>query len=156
MESQQRNAETNESNVLRELPGKRVLITGVTGFVGKVVLEKLIRQVPDIGAVTLLIRGNRRHGTAAERFASDVATASVFDRLRVDDPERLENFLDCRVQCVTGEITEPFFGMTEARFRELAAETDAVINVAASVDFREPLDRALAINALSLRNITEL
>ncbi|XOZ33763.1 fatty acyl-CoA reductase [Halomonadaceae bacterium KBTZ08] len=156
MESQQRNAETNESNVLRELPGKRVLITGVTGFVGKVVLEKLIRQVPDIGAVTLLIRGNRRHGTAAERFAGDVATASVFDRLRVDDPERLDNFLDGRVQCVTGEITEPFFGMTEARFRELAAETDAVINVAASVDFREPLDRALAINALSLRNITEL
>ncbi|MGM0449771.1 MAG: fatty acyl-CoA reductase [Pseudomonadota bacterium] len=155
MESEQQSAEGTESNVLRELQGKRVLLTGVTGFVGKVVLEKLIRTVPDIGGISVLIRGNRRHATAAERFANEVATASVFDRLRVDDPEHLDDFLDNRVQCVTGEITEPFFGMTQGRFRELAAETDAVINVAASVDFREPLDRALSINALSLRNITE-
>ncbi len=156
MESVQPSTDRTESNVLRELQGKQVLITGVTGFVGKVVLEKLIRAVPEIGGITLLIRGNRRHATAAERFTNEVATASVFDRLRVEDPERLDSFLDNRVHCVTGEITEPFFGMTESRFRELAAGTDAVINVAASVDFREPLDRALSINALSLRNITEL
>ena len=155
MESEQANAAASESSVLGELQGKRVLITGVTGFVGKVVLEKLIRAVPDIDGITLLIRGNRRHGTASERFANEVATASVFDRLRVDEPERLDTFLDSRIQCVTGEITEPCFGMTRARFQELAAETDGVINVAASVDFREPLDQALAINALSLRNVTE-
>lgn len=156
MEPEQQSTAAGESHALRELHGKRVLITGVTGFVGKVVLEKLIRAVPDIGSIKLLVRGNRRHASAGERFTNEVATASVFDRLRVDDPERLDEFLDYRVQCVTGEITEPLFGMTEARFRELAAETDAVINVAASVDFREPLDRALSINALSLRNIAEL
>lgn len=156
MESEQRHAADSDSSVLQQLQGRRVLLTGVTGFVGKVVLEKLIRTVPEIAGITVLIRGNRRHSTAAERFSNEVATASVFDRLRVDDPQYLDRVLDNRVHCVTGEITEPFFGMTEARFRELAADTDAVINVAASVDFREPLDRALAINALSLRNITEL
>ncbi|HBM50095.1 MAG TPA: dehydrogenase, partial [Marinobacter sp.] len=48
------------SRVLEQLRGKKVLITGTTGFLGKVVLEKLIRAVPDIGGIYLLIRGNKR------------------------------------------------------------------------------------------------
>ena len=36
--------------------GKNVLISGVTGFVGKVLLEKIIRTVPEFGRIYLLIR----------------------------------------------------------------------------------------------------
>ena len=35
---------------------KNVLISGVTGFVGKVLLEKIIRTVPHFGRIYLLIR----------------------------------------------------------------------------------------------------
>lgn len=38
--------DASSSKVLGQLRGKRVLITGTTGFLGKVVLEKLIRAVP--------------------------------------------------------------------------------------------------------------
>ncbi len=48
MATQQLNPEAS-SKVLERLRGKHVLITGTTGFLGKVVLEKLIRAVPDIG-----------------------------------------------------------------------------------------------------------
>ena len=41
------------------LAGQRVLITGTTGFIGKVLLEKLMRDVPRLGGVVLLLRGNR-------------------------------------------------------------------------------------------------
>lgn len=55
MATQQLNPDAS-SKVLERLRGKHVLITGTTGFLGKVVLEKLIRAVPDIGGIHLLIR----------------------------------------------------------------------------------------------------
>src|SRR5690554_5117482 len=149
-------ADTSSSKVLGQLRGKRVLITGTTGFLGKVVLEKLIRAVPDIGAIYLLIRGNKRHPDARSRFLEEIATSSVFDRLREADSEAFDAFLEERIHCVTGEVTEAGFGIGQEDYRKLATELDAVINSAASVNFREELDKALAINTLCLRNIAGL
>ncbi|MDX1799802.1 MAG: fatty acyl-CoA reductase [Marinobacter sp.] len=144
------------SKVLENLRGKHVLVTGTTGFLGKVVLEKLIRTVPDIGGIHLLIRGNARHPKARERFLNEIACSSVFERLKMQDADAFESFIDSRVHCVTGEVTEPYFGMPAERFEALAGELDAVINSAASVNFREPLDKALAINTLCLNNVAQL
>jgi alcohol-forming fatty acyl-CoA reductase len=133
--------------------GKRILLTGATGFVAKVLLEKLIRTVPDLGRVVLLIRPGEQ-GDARARFEREIAASSVFDHLRAVRPAWLERVLAERVDCVTGEITAPGFGLPAARFEALAREVDVVVNAAASVDFREPLDQALAINTLSLRHVT--
>ncbi|PSN29015.1 putative fatty acyl-CoA reductase [Blattella germanica] len=40
--------------------GKNVFITGGTGFIGRVLIEKLLRSCPDIGNIYVLIR--RRKG----------------------------------------------------------------------------------------------
>lgn len=156
MVKQQKGAGVSSSKVLEQLRGKHVLITGTTGFLGKVVLEKLIRAVPDIGGVHLLIRGNARHPDAHSRFLAEIATSSVFDRLRQENGEAFEVFLEERLHCVTGEATQPGFGLQPEAFRKLADSIDAVINSAASVNFREELDKALSINTLCLENIAEL
>lgn len=140
-------------NVRAALTGKRILLTGSTGFLAKAVLEKLIRAVPGIGGITLLIRAGNGKASARERFDLEVATSSIFDRLRAEQPAWLERFFTERIECVTGEVTEEGFGLPAARFAELASRIDVVINAAASVDFREPLDHALAINALSPRHL---
>ena len=143
-------------SVRTELSGKRVLVTGSTGFLAKVVLEKLIRSVPDVGRLILLIRRGRDGSTARERFEREIATSSVFDRLRAEQPDYLQRFFTDRIECITGEVTEIGLGLPASKFVELAGRVDVVINAAASVNFREPLDQALAINALSLHNITAL
>jgi len=145
-------------NVHAALSGKRVLITGSTGFLAKVVLEKLIRSVPDIARVVLVIRGGRgkTNGDARTRFERDIATSSVFDRLRAERPAFLAEFFAERIECVTGEVTAPCFGLKLTEFNALARRVDLVINAAASVNFREALDEALAINALSVQHIAEL
>lgn len=153
MAMQQVNQDESSSKVLGQLRGKRVLITGTTGFLGKVVLEKLIRAVPDIGGIYLLIRGNKRHPDARGRFLNEIATSSIFDRLREADLDGFEAFIEDRVHCITGEVTEPCFGMSKDACSKLAGELDAVINSAASVNFREELDKALSINTLCLENI---
>lgn len=47
--------------------GRNVLITGVTGYVGSLVLEHLLRVCPDVGRVYVLIRG-KRNQTAKKRL----------------------------------------------------------------------------------------
>lgn len=156
MTKQKEAAGVSSSKVLEQLRGKHVLVTGTTGFLGKVVLEKLIRAVPDIGGIHLLIRGNKRHPDARNRFLDEIATSSVFDRLRQENPAAFEAFLEDRLHCVTGEVTQSGFGLAPEAVRELAGSIDAVINSAASVNFREELDKALSINTLCLENIAEL
>lgn len=146
---------TTQLSVPAALSGKRILLTGATGFLAKVVLEKLIRTVPDLQGVILLIRGGR-DGNARERFTRQVASSSIFDSLRAERGSWLDRFFDERVECVTGEVTEPHFGLGAERFLDLALRTGLVINAAASVNFREPLDQALAINTLSLHHLTAL
>ncbi len=132
-----------------------VLITGTTGFVGKVLLEKLLREVKDCGPIILLMRGNSAYPSAQQRFLNEVLESKVFDRLRELWGEAFRQQVASRVECVTGEITERYFGLSVTEFDALAARTDLLINSAASVNFREPLGDALKINTLSLRTVVD-
>lgn len=144
------------SVVKQQLAGKRVLITGTTGFLAKVLLETLIRQVPEIAEFVLLIRGNREYPSAQERFQGEVLSSSIFEPLRVQDPGNLYFLCNEKIRCITGEATEPNFGLSEQEFSDLASSVDIVVNSAASVNFREEMDQALSINALCLLNMTKL
>ncbi|MAY34478.1 MAG: dehydrogenase [Spongiibacteraceae bacterium] len=147
---------TPPSAVERSLAGKNLLITGTTGFLGKVVLEKLIRDLPQIGGIYLLIRGNRHYPTARERFIAEVMSSSVFGTLRQQSRAALERFLHDKVRCLTGEVTEPRFGLSPEAFQQLADQLDLIVHSAASVNFRERMDVALSINTLCLHNIVAL
>jgi len=144
----------NKSSIIKQqLINKRILITGCTGFLGKVLLEKIIREIPDVASITLLIRGNAKYPTAEERFKHEIAPASIFDALREQDPIALNKIFEDKIQCVTGEITEHNFGLGQHQWDELSQQVDMIVNSAASVNFREALDQALAINTLSTYNL---
>ncbi|KZY58586.1 hypothetical protein A3752_11610 [Oleiphilus sp. HI0081] len=148
---------TQESSMVKEtLKGKNILITGCTGFLGKVVLEKIIRSTPDVASIHLLIRGNARYNSAQERLEQEVLSSSVFGHLKSLDEQAFKNFCLTKLNIVSGQLTDKLFGLDEDSFDELASKIDVIVNSAASVDFREPLDKALAINTLSLKNIIEL
>jgi len=134
------------------LAGKRILITGVTGFLGKAVVEKLLRQVTDIGQIVLLIRKGR-FDSAEQRCEEDVFSSSIFDRLR---QQQGADFWKGKVSVVDGELTQRRFGLSQDAFDDLGQQLDMIINSAASVNFREALDQALSINTLCLNNLCAL
>jgi fatty acyl-CoA reductase len=39
--------------------GKQILLTGCTGFIGKVLLEKVMRSMPNFGMLYIMVRGKR-------------------------------------------------------------------------------------------------
>jgi hypothetical protein len=139
---------SNEISVKEQLAGKRIMITGTTGFLGKVVIEKMIREIPDVEKIILVIRGNDRYPTARERFDNEIAVSTIFDRLKDDSPAYFRQFCLDKIECVTGELTEKNFGLSREDFTLLAGRVDVIIHVAGCVEFREQLQRALMINTL--------
>ncbi len=147
---------TKNSVVKEQLKGKHILITGCTGFLGKVLLEKIIRSVPDVGGVHVLVRGSSKYKNGRERFDEEILTSSVFDHLKANNIDAFDAFCEDKLNVVTGELTEPQLGLSTAAFQALAKKVDLIVNSAASVNFREALDKALKINTLCLNNIVEL
>ena len=65
------------------------MLTGCTGFIGKVMVEKLLRSIPKIGKIFLLVRGKRSQ-TATDRV-KEILTSKIFSKLKKDMGE--ENFM---------------------------------------------------------------
>lgn len=55
--------------------GRNVLITGGTGFMGKVLIEKLLYSTPDIGNVYVLMRPKR--GKSVAQRLEDILRLAV-------------------------------------------------------------------------------
>lgn len=127
----------------------QILLTGATGFLGKVVLYELLRRADelDIGRVYVVARGRR--GTPAEaRIRSRVFPLPFFAAL---PPGRLD-----RVSVVTGDLCEPDLGIARPTWRDLLGSLTHVIHCAASVDFDLPIAEAAAINTTGALQMLEL
>jgi thioester reductase-like protein len=62
--------------------GRRVLITGTTGFLGKVLLEKILFSLSCVDKVYVLIRA-KEGSNLLERFKKEIVSSPCFDRLRL-------------------------------------------------------------------------
>ncbi len=129
-------------------PGTRVLLTGVTGFVGKVVLEELLRRREELGVerVYLLIRPRRRK-SPADRFDQYVATSPCFSLLE-------PGWHDFCVP-VAGDVTSAGLGISDDDAETLREEVTHIIHCAASVKFDLPLAEATTINIKGALGVLE-
>jgi len=142
------------------LAGKGVLLTGSTGFLAKAVVEKILRDLPDVGQIFLLIRARvRPDGSRVdprERLREEILRNSAFGRLREQLGDEFERFCESKITCVPGDLTAPRLGLDESAFRDLAGKVHIVINSAATVVFDERLDWALDLNTLGPQRLLEL
>ena len=132
-------------SVRRALAGKTILLIGVTGFIGKVWLVKLLADAPEVGKIILLVRGKRSQ-SGARRFEKIVEESAVFEPLHERYGSGLAKFLHQRVEVVEGDVSKPGLGLdpeTQARLRE---SLDLIVNSSGLTDFNPPLPEALSTN----------
>src|SRR5579859_525851 len=84
---------------------RRILITGGTGFLGKVLLYLLLRHHPEIGRIFLLIRGDRK--SSLNRFRREILDSPALAPLREYLGARFDSYIEERVAVIAGDITAP-------------------------------------------------
>ncbi|HVY48189.1 MAG TPA: SDR family oxidoreductase, partial [Minicystis sp.] len=138
------------------LAGKRLVVVGGTGFLGKVWVSMILHRFPELEHMFLLVRPKDGQ-TPDERFWAQIVTSPVFDPLREKYAGGdFEAFLRAKVTPVAGDVAEPLLGLDEKLVEHLKGRIDAVVNVAGVVDFNPPLDEALEVNAFGVNNLVAL
>jgi len=137
------------------LAGRRLLVVGGTGFLGKVWCSLLLTRFPEIGHVYLVVRPKAGLGVS-ERFEQVVLKSPVFHPLRERHPRDFDHFVSEKVTPIYGDVSQPLCGIEADLRDEMRGQIDAVVNVAGVVDFDPPLDEALEVNAFGCQNLVAL
>jgi long-chain acyl-CoA synthetase len=141
-------------SVRHTLTGKKILLIGVTGFIGKVWLAQLLNEVPQIGRIYLLIR-RQRSTTSQRRFEKIFEESPVFDPLQEQLGDQFAEFVSERVEVVEGDVSQPGLGIAPEIRAQLARGLDLVVNSSGLTDFNPDLREALASNVAPVFHLTE-
>jgi HAD superfamily hydrolase (TIGR01490 family) len=141
------------------LQGKTLLITGATGFLGKSIVEKILRTLPGVRRVNLGIRSSSRRA-AGDRLEREVLSSPAFRRLKQEMGEEAFRKLAAeKVAVLELDLGQEGLGLTPEA-REEIRRCDVVIHSAAAVEFDNPVDLSAQVNLLGavrlVRTLREL
>ncbi|KAJ8939308.1 hypothetical protein NQ314_011166 [Rhamnusium bicolor] len=137
-----------ESNIQKFYKSCNVFITGGTGFMGKILIEKLLRST-EVSTLYVLVRekkGKNVHTRIDELF-DDV----VFDRLKIECPK-----FKHRIEAIPGDCSVTGLGLSIADRQKLLTNINVVFHVAATVRFDENLKLAYAINVNGAKEVLDM
>ncbi|KAG5669115.1 hypothetical protein PVAND_017011 [Polypedilum vanderplanki] len=118
---------------------KNIFITGATGFMGKVLLETLLRKCGQINCIYILVRMKR--GVDPVQRYHDYVDDMIFDNIRNTTPERLT-----KIKLISGDITEENLGIGQKDELELIENVHILFHCAAKAKFSLTLRDALSFN----------
>lgn len=126
-----------------------IFVTGSTGFLGKVLIEKLLRTCDGIQKIYILLRPKR--GVGSEQRFEEYLKNPIFERIRLKNPDVLHKLI-----CIPGDINDANIGVSDADVRTLHDNVHIVFHVAATVRFNEPLIDATNLNTFGTQRIMDL
>ncbi|XP_031255297.1 probable fatty acyl-CoA reductase 4 [Pistacia vera] len=139
-------------NPLQFLKDKTILVTGATGFLGKVFVEKILRIQPNVKKLYLLVRA--ADAKSAMKRILDEVEKDLFNVLRDKLGANFKSFVLEKVVAVVGDVSELNLGVKDSKLmEEMYKEIDLVVNSAATTNFDERYDFAFNINTMGSLNI---
>jgi nucleoside-diphosphate-sugar epimerase len=138
------------------LSGKSVFITGATGFVGKSILELILRDHhKNLNHIYLLVRSNKS-STIQQRTLSLMKNklfTGIKDELGADAYwEMIKN----KVIPIEGDISQPKLGISSSDYDILKKNANYVIHCAATVDFNETIPKSFLLNVTGTQSVLDL
>ncbi|EFA05103.1 fatty acyl-CoA reductase wat isoform X2 [Tribolium castaneum] len=137
-----------DSQICKFYDGQNVLVTGGTGFMGKILIEKLLRST-DVATIFLLIR--EKKGKNVHTRLDDIFDNIIFERLKKERPKFRH-----RVVAVAGDCSISGLGLTITDRQKLMSEVHIAFHVAATVRFDENLKLSYSINVKGTADVIEL
>lgn len=120
------------------LAGKKIAMTGVTGFIGEQMLWKFLTECPDTTTAVLV----RRKGSlsATQRVAS-LLKKKIFKDV-VAEAGSVEELMKARIDVIEGDLPDA---------PELPRDIDVLVHCAGDVSFDPPIDAAFKTNVLGVK-----
>eukprot|EP00058_Branchiostoma_floridae_P015494 XP_002600982.1 hypothetical protein BRAFLDRAFT_79185 [Branchiostoma floridae] len=128
---------------------KNVFVTGATGFLGKVLVEKLLRSCPEVEGIYLLIRP-RGDQTAQERL-NKIVESKLFDKVRHEQPT-----FHRKLHAIPGDMCEPALGIRQSDQDMLVSKIHILFHSAATVRLEDPLRTSMQLNVIGTRDVIAL
>jgi long-chain acyl-CoA synthetase len=125
--------------IARSFAGRHLVISGVTGFLGKVWLAQLLDAFPTL-TVTALVRAGKR-SPAEQRLGRILQRSPAFRPLRRRHGARFADAMSARLRVCEVDLDAP-----DPALLEHLGDADLVVNVAGSVDFDEDPRTSLRVN----------
>ncbi|KAK6144218.1 hypothetical protein DH2020_021038 [Rehmannia glutinosa] len=142
-----------ENRIIQEFEGKTILITGATGFLSKILVEKILRVQPNVKKLFLLIRASNVRSVES-RLRQEIIDSELFRILREKWGQNIYSFLSSKVIPISGDVSYENLGIVNSELiDEIWRETDFIINSAATTRFDERYDIALDINVFGAMNV---
>ncbi|XP_050598489.1 fatty acyl-CoA reductase 1-like isoform X2 [Bombus affinis] len=140
----------NKTNTLEEFyAGSGILLTGATGFVGKGLLEKLLRMCPRITNIFILIRAKTNE--TIEQRIKKLIDDPMYDDIKAKHPSVFH-----KVYPVKSDMSLSDLGLSREDRNLLLEKVNIVFHAAATVKFNEPLHVAVNVNTKGTARVIEL
>uniref|UniRef100_A0A336LMI6 Fatty acyl-CoA reductase n=1 Tax=Culicoides sonorensis TaxID=179676 RepID=A0A336LMI6_CULSO len=127
-----------ESPIVDFYRDKTILLTGFSGFLGQIVVEKLLRCC-EVKVIYVLIR-NKKGKTWQSRI-HQIFKDPLFDVIRKQKPDFSE-----KVVGIVGDCCLPNFGLNQEDLENLKNKVNIVFHVAGLVNFDAKLSSAITTN----------
>ncbi|MFH4974946.1 hypothetical protein AB6A40_001655 [Gnathostoma spinigerum] len=145
----QGNPMAGSSRVADAYVDQSVFITGASGFLGKVLVEKLLYSVPEIKNIYLLIRP--QHGQSPRQRLERMIEMPIFDRVKRKNPSALSKLIP-----ISGNLMEEHLGLNQLDMQNICDEVGIVFHCAATVKFDEALRTSVEMNVLGTQRLVAL
>ncbi|MBX7056605.1 MAG: SDR family oxidoreductase [Leptospirales bacterium] len=140
-------------SVRQTLDGKKIMMIGGTGFLGRVMLYMLLKYSPVMERIYVLIRPT--HGrTGQDRLEKEILESPVFTTVE-GDREYFRRLAAEKITVVEGDAARTGMNLKPEVRELLLAEVDVVLNTAGNVEFNPPLDLSLNANAIATREVLD-
>ncbi|KAI9553796.1 ABC protein [Daphnia sinensis] len=142
--------EAEQQSIISEFyNGRSVFVTGATGFMGKVLVEKLLRACPGIERLYLLMRPSR--GQSVECRLQGLIQNQIFDKVKKQQPDVMG-----KITAVTGDMTSLGLGLSPSNLQLLLDNVSIVFHSAATIRFNEELKTAMRMNVKGPLQLLEI
>lgn len=129
--------------------GRSILISGGTGFMGKVMIEKLLYSIPEIDTIYILMRPKR--GKSVQQRISDILKLPIFDRIRKENPIVLK-----KLKPIQGDVLFDDLGISSVDLDMIKNEISIIYHFAATLKLEAPLKDNVNMNTTGTLRILKI
>ncbi|RYR69264.1 hypothetical protein Ahy_A03g015816 [Arachis hypogaea] len=140
-------------SILQFLKDKTILVTGATGFLAKIFVEKILRVQPNVKKLYLLLRAPDIE-FANHRLHHEIIGKDLFRLLKETLGGNFNSFVSEKLSVMPGDISQENLDLKDTILRDqIFNQIDVIVNIAATTKFDERYDVALGINTLGVEHL---